>query len=193
MAVGVLVAAILFFSAADPPNPFSPDGFLCCGRPDTWTGVAGGVALTMVAAAGTVALFLLACWLLSVSLGVRRVTRRHVVRITAGATLLIPVLAAAKIIPRLDQARVAPDCDTFRADRRAVQARNERTLLGIHHCDTVIGKSLGEIRAELGPTASTERLPDDRRAGSTYFGQLRLAFEDDRIVRTEIWAPSDFD
>lgn len=197
VAVGLAITIVLFFSSADPPNPFTPDGFICCGRPDTWAATAGGVAMTLLAIAGTAALFLAACWAIAVGLGTRRPSRRTVARVVGSSVAIVSVLAAGRILPRLDEARVAPDCDTFAIDRRAVQAGNgprfERALLGIEHCGILTGRSLREVRAAMGPSTSpsTQRFDRDRRTGFTDYGELRLFLEDNRVVSANVRAPSE--
>lgn len=197
VAVGAFFTVVAFYSSADPPSPFSSDGYMCCGRPDTWGEVGLGLGATMLIVAATLGLLLLAARLVTVALGTRRVGRRLFLWVPTIGGLIVPVLAAATIVPRLDEARVAPDCDTFRPDRRSVQVggsrAHERTLLGLDHCDTLIGRSLGEVRAEFGPTEQTERTSRDGRDGVTYLGQLAIEFEDDRVTSTRIWAPDSFD
>lgn len=196
--IGALVSVALFFSAADPPSPFVGDGFLCCSYPDTWTEVGLGTAATMVAVAGTVALFLAACWLFALTLVIRRPGRRLVGRLTAAAMAVVPVLVAIVIVPRLDEARVAPDCDGFVVDRRTAAASSGRArqeaLLGVKECGLLIGKTVREARDLIGPSTWTVRDDGDRRSGFTEFGQLHATFERGRIVSVAIDVPdSGFD
>jgi hypothetical protein len=199
VAIGAFAALVLYSGAADPPSPFVGDGFLCCSYPDTWTEVGLGTAATMVAVAGSIALFLVGCWLIGLALDTSRPRPRTMVRTSAAWAAFVLVLIAVDIGLRLDDARVAPSCDGFDASRREAAAAfgrdREVALLGLEKCGVLVGKSVGEARSLLGSSTRTFRNQDNRRSGFMQYSLLHATFERDRIVSVRIddLPPPEFD
>lgn len=204
-AFGAFVSLFVFFGSAKPPSPFVADGLICCGHPDTWLSAVGGVAFAAFLVGASFAVGLIGLAAIQWSSVGRWPRLRLLVGVPAVTAAVVPVLATLLIVPKLGQARVPPDCDAFVLDRRVGQLagrdpdfapafsvrEHQLAQLGIAHCDALVGRSLREVRALLGPGDWTNRYEWDRRTGFTDYGLLHVSFEDNRVTTASIQAPVD--
>lgn len=191
VAVGILSIAawgvlwILLGGAisAQAPDPFVADGDPCCGHPDTWGEVAAGVAWTLGSVVLDALLVCLAITLLSWAATRRRPSLKRLALLPAGALLAGVGILAIVLIPVLDEAVRAPDCDTFAFSSAAWHSGrdHERKTLahGIEGCGVLDGTAPSGVRRLLGKPVSQGRTHDGGRYWD--YGSLIVYFADGRV------------
>jgi hypothetical protein len=173
-----LVGAI----SAQAPDPFIPNGDPCCVHPDTWGEVATGVAWTLgyllidgLLIAGAVALFV---WSASASWP----RRKRLFSIPVAACIVGVVFFAVTLVPKLDEGRDLPDCDSFafrEADwRSSDDDRRLATAWGIAECGTFTDATRSTVVQRLG------RPQFDEQTYMSYPG-LDLIFKDGRVAEAD--------
>lgn len=194
LTVALVAAALggfgfIFFGgaiSAQAPDPFIPDGDPCCGHPDTWGEVASGVAWTLgfvlidgLLIVGAVALFI---W----SATVTWPRWKRLFLIPAAGCVVGTIVFAVILIPKLDEGRDLPDCDSFvfrEADwRSSDDDRRLATAWGIAECGTFTNANRSTVVERLGRPHVEGPLGDQ-----TYisYSGLDLIFEDGRVVEAD--------
>lgn len=186
-AIGALVVLVGYSETAEAPDPFAPDGFICCGHPDTWWQVVQGTVFTAAAVALTGLTFLCACWLLIE----RRFAWRRLATHGAGlAALAVAVIMVAVGLDR-DQAVVPPDCDEFRFDAQGYRGDLDlrgsgRVLLGLADCDVLTGRTPREVTGLLGPYDASHIGVHEPGTGFRDYGVVHVSFENGRVSKASL-------
>ena len=178
----VLLGAVF---AAEIPDPLGSDG-----DPGTWGEVFGDIAWTlgfllvdMLLVSAVVALF---AW----GATGRWPRLSRLALIPAGSLALALVLFAVALVPRIDDVRERPDCDTFAfspAAWRGADVDDQLTVAyGVELCGALAGKTRSEVEALLGP-------PDTSTNTYWTYRTLNVSFARGRVTHTEAEPIEEFD
>lgn len=140
--------------SAQLPDPSIGDGDPCCGHPDNWGEVAGGLAYTAVLAVVEALILSAGVGLLGwSSSGRQRVGHRFVAWAMAGTLGAAAVVSAISLVSSA-RAHKLTDCDAFvfrAADWRSTDEDvHRRAAYGVAECGLVSEKTAEQVVAMLG-------------------------------------------
>jgi hypothetical protein len=170
----VLLAAFL---SAEVPDPLGSSG-----APESWGEVAGNIAWVLAAVIAEMLLVSAAVALLAWGATGRWPRLIRLALIPAGSLALALVLFAVALVPRIDEVRERPDCDTFAVSPAAWRGAGVDDQLtvsyGVEVCGALAGKTRSEVRALLGP-------PDTSTDTYWTYQTLDVSFADGRVSETQ--------
>jgi hypothetical protein len=185
---GALFVLLIAAISSQAPDPFIVDGDPCCGHPDTWGEVAGGVAWALGLVLLDALLVCLAVALLRFAATARWPRLKRVALLPGGAIVVAILAFAVAIVPQLDEAVTAPACNTFTfsgATFRSGEEHERKTVAhAIARCELLDGKTRSQVRRLLGAPTSRRRTVDRKQYWD--YGRLIVYFARDRVARTTV-------
>jgi hypothetical protein len=148
--------------SAQAPDPSIPSGDPCCGHPDTWGEVASGVAFTL-------GLIVIDGLLIAAAVALYAWSRsgawprwRRLALIPANGLLAGVVLFAVVLVPKLDEGRSVPFCQSFvfrEGEWLAGGDGRSEMVRGIAECGTFTSATRETVERRLGqPTSEGPRI-----------------------------------